>query len=573
MVQKNYPIKIEGEKNSGIPKVDENFGRVTVILGANGSGKTKLIESLKKKQNGFGGRRPLAYIEGGRVIKPPDTVSLNSNNFNQFKDLEKAELKHKSAKSSDLSSRNEKTLILLDRIGETEKAQHSDKVQLWIDNGKEGEPPSRSEPPLEKMFRMFQDIFPKIHLEINDKSKKITCKKNGSTYTPGKLSDGERQVLALLADIGILAEENSLILVDEPELNLNSHLACRVWDYIEANLPDAVFVYATHSLGFAMRRNVDQLLIIQGTENPALAISGLSQISPDELREFLGAVPAILAAPGAIVVEGHESSFDLIFYGWILKNEEYVIVPVGSCENVYSAVKRTGIWSALAPSVNITGLIDRDFRSDNKINELDCDECLVLELHEAESFLCDPDLLSDLSSKLGLVESPPSSHFFQKKILEFAEKHKNSIAAKRLFERASLKLNVSLPKQALSHYKDEKVLKNAVKKAAIEEAKKVEGKIGEVAVDRMLNEELIKINSAIKEKDLFKILNVIPGKELLNNLLQHTGCSSPSEVVRAASKHLNIENYKLLRNLSDKLNKLTEKEKQNISEQTKVLPD
>lgn len=566
MISKSHPIKISAEPNSGIPEVDLSFGRVTVIIGANGSGKSKLIEKLKEKKNDFGGARPLVYVEGGRVIKPPNSVALNRKNFNQFQNLDQAEQTHKNQKTSELSSRIQQTLILLDRIGEVEKSEHSDLVQDWIDNGQQGDTPSRSEPPLEKLFRMFHDIFPKIRLDINDKSKTITCRKNGSEYPPEKLSDGERQVLALLADIGILAEENSLILVDEPELNLNSHLACRVWDYIEANLTDSVFVYATHSLGFAMRRNVDQLLVLQGTNKPAIPISGFDQIPNEELREFLGAVPAILAAPGALVVEGHEASLDLIFYNWILENDEYVIVPVGSCENVNSAIKRTGIWDALAPTVNIIGVIDRDYRSDSNILDLKLNDNLILELHELESYLCDPSLLTDLSTELGIVEEPKSSDFFMDKICEFAESEKLATVARRVFNRASIKLNVSLPKQALSVYKDDAELESAIKKAAIQEAEKVNGKIGEVAVTKILKEESIKVNNAIQQQNLTEILKYFPGKELLNSLLNYTGCNSPSEIVRASSKHLEISDYELLNKLKSELKNLFKIKEQEAEE-------
>lgn len=413
---------------------------------------------------------------------------------------------------------------------------------------------------------MFHDIFPQIRLSIKDKSKQISCRKNESEYPPDKLSDGERQVLALLADIGILAEENSLILVDEPELNLNSHLACRVWDYIEANLTDSVFIYATHSLGFAMRRNVDQLLVLQGADKSAIPISGFNQIPNEELREFLGAVPAILAAPGALVVEGHEASLDLIFYNWILENDEYVIVPVGSCENVNSAIKRTGIWNALAPNVNIVGVIDRDFRSDSNIQNLKLNYNLILELHELESYLCAPRLLSDLSKKLGLVEDPPDEDFFMDKICEFAESEKFSTIARRVFNRASIKLNVSLPRQSLSVYKDELELESAIKKAAKQEADKVNGKIGENAVSKIFKEELIKINKAIQKRNLTEILKYFPGKELLNSLLNYTGCSSPSEIVRASSKHLDISKYELLNNLKSEITGLFKTKEQEVEE-------
>ena len=60
----------------------------------------------------------------------------------------------------------------------------------------------------------------------------------------------------------MLAENKSLILVDEPELNLNPGLACRFWDIVEIELPESIFVYATHCVSFAMRNHVQKIIVL-----------------------------------------------------------------------------------------------------------------------------------------------------------------------------------------------------------------------------------------------------------------------------------------------------------------------
>lgn len=74
------------------------------------------------------------------------------------------------------------------------------------------------------------------------------------------------QAMSLLADLAFLSETDSVFVVDEPELNLNLLVAQQLWDAIERLRPEAVFVYVTHSLAFAMRPTVEAIRVLPGDE-------------------------------------------------------------------------------------------------------------------------------------------------------------------------------------------------------------------------------------------------------------------------------------------------------------------
>jgi len=450
-MKQTYHISILADKKQGVPGLDADFGRVTVILGANGTGKSRLVQRLQSLTDSFGDERPLVYVEGGRVVQAPESVRLTRRNIDEFNDLEKADRRHREMKTGKLADRVTHTLTLLYALGEQAKSKHSDEVIEWDKHERVGKLPQKEEPPLDLLFRLFSEIFPEIDILLDSETKNIRCRKGTATYGASTLSDGERQVLALLADIAILGDPQSLILADEPELNLNPHLARRLWNSIETSMPEAVFVYATHSLSFAMRSSVDKVVVLGGQGRQVVEVPDVSAIDQGELREFLGAIPAILAAPAALVVEGQESSFDTLFYEWLLGRRDVVIVPVGGCKNVSSAVRKVGVWERLAPSVRLVGVVDRDYRSDKELSDLSAEFCLTLELHEAESYLCQPEVICDLANALGIAEELPDVKKVMEKIRQFFEESLASIAARRTFAKAKVNLNISLDREVLGH--------------------------------------------------------------------------------------------------------------------------
>lgn len=549
-----YQLEIDGDASAGLPRFHAELSRVNAVLGANGSGKSKLIQRLRNENQAFGGSRPVVYVEGGRVVDPPASVGLDRHNINQFQNLQHASERYVNRRRKvPLSERASELFVLLDRKGERVRTEHSDAVQEWIEGGQEGEPPKRNEPPLELLFDRFHDIFPAIELSIEPDSRDIQCRQNESTYGPSQLSDGERQVLALLADVALESDPNSLILVDEPELNLNTQLACRLWDSIEASLPSAVFVYATHSLGFAMRGNVDRILVLSSPEDDPVTVADAESLVSEDLRPFLGAIPAILAAPAALIVEGTESSLDSIFYHWILEDEQPVVVPVGNCQHVRAAAQRTGVWQRLTSDAAVHGVIDRDYRSEEALEALTSEHCQPLRYHEVESYLCLPAVLSNLGECLGLVEDPPSEDHIATEIVDFSSERLVNIVARRVIERASVRLSISLSRQTLSTIDTTEELVRRLQNQVQKEQGRVEGLLTNEAIERMVAEEQNQLNSAIGNEAVSELLQLVPGKALLSRLAPQVGCSSHTRIARSASRHLAAEDYGPLSRLHDDL--------------------
>ncbi len=537
-----------------LPENQFTFNRVNLLLGANGTGKSKLLKELKDNAQRFYPGRLVIFVEGGRTIKLVDSLQLNRNNFNQYNTLEKANTTFISKRKTTLSDRVTDALLLLDKMGQEIRGKHSDEVHEWAQNGMNGSLPVREDPPLTKLFQLFTEIFPSIQLQLNSTNKALTCTKNGSAnYSTTQLSDGEKQVLSILADIAILAESNSLIIVDEPELNLNPSLACRLWDTIENDLQGCIFIYGTHNVGFSMRTNVNRVFVLSNVNENISEIKNISEIQNNDLRSLLGNIPAILSTSNALITEGQNNSFDSIFYRWLTGTENIEIVPMGGCGDVQAVANRTGVWEAIAPSVKLVGIIDLDYKSEETIESLLSDNCKMLDFHEAESYLCIPGIVVTVAEKIGLVETLPTIEDLHQLIKQEFENLYLTIAAQRVFEKAKIKLSVSIDRTTLKTIENEDDLSVKLIEEAKNQTDYAEQELSEEKITQLLSAEINNCKKAIEENDIMKMVKLLPGKGLLTKITYRTGAKNPSDYARACSKHIKIDDFKALTSLKERI--------------------
>ncbi|WP_139856805.1 AAA family ATPase [Aequorivita sinensis] len=541
-------------KLSRLPEEEFIFNRINILLGANGTGKSKLLKELRDQAPNFYGDRTVIFVEGGRTIKLTNSLQLNRNNFQQYGTLQTANQTFQNKRKTTLSDRVMDALLLLDRMGQEIRGEHSDKVNEWQKNGQNGPMPLREEPPLTKLFTLFSEIFPSIQLKLDSANKSITCIKNGSApYNPSELSDGEKQVLSILADIAILGDDKSLILVDEPELNLNPSLACRVWDTIENDLPNCVFIYTTHNVGFSMRANVDNVLVLSNTNENISEISNIGEIDGNDLRALLGSIPAILSTSNALITEGRETSFDSIFYRWLVGRTDIEIVPMGSGSDVQAVANRLGVWNVVAPSVKLFGVFDRDYKSNETIGSLTSDNCIPLAFHEAESYFCLPKAVVKVTEKMGLKGTIPSIEEIENLIISEFENQKLEISAQRVFDKAKINLAVSIPKTELKQIDTVEALESKLIEESKNQTEFATANLDDEKIKSHLKAELDFCEQAINERNIELILSLLPGKSLIAKMSSISGARNPSDYARACTKHLSIEEYVPFKKLKDSL--------------------
>lgn len=86
-----------------------------------------------------------------------------------------------------------------------------------------------------------------------DENNLLKIKYEDTSYDAHEMSDGERVIIYHTGRV-LLAPKNSLIIVDEPEIHLHKTIANKLWDALEARRKDCTFIYFTHDLDFASSR-------------------------------------------------------------------------------------------------------------------------------------------------------------------------------------------------------------------------------------------------------------------------------------------------------------------------------
>ncbi len=530
-----------------------DFGRVNVILGANGAGKSTFLQELKGHIATIFPGAKTVYIEGGRTIKITDVLQLDHRNVQQYDRLESALQAYEGKRANSLADRVFDALVILEKKGLQLKSQHSDDVEKWVASGQKGECPKRKQPPLDKLFELFNEIFPQITLNFSNEARRLSAIKNGAGYGPSSLSDGEKQVFSILADLIELDESHKVVIADEPELNLHPELAERLWALIENEFPEKIFTYATHSINFALRDNVDRIYVLSSDSEKITLIDSLDDIDRSDATAFLGGLPGILSTNKVVVTEGHEKSFDSIFYRWLLDDNTIEIYPGGGCADVYDIVGKSGLWSKISTKISLVGIIDRDFRTDDYMSSLEADGVLPLPFHEAESFLCIPEVISKIAERIGSQEEEITAEKVSELILTMLNDGKLEIAAKRVFLRAKISLGVSLRKRVIKDSENKEQLIAHLKEASNGELQKAVQACDIQILEAYLDEELASISEAIESQNIDRALYFIPGKELLNRIAPKAGCRNGDDLMRSLKRNFKPEDFAQISVFKEKL--------------------
>jgi len=521
-----YELNIKRGAGPGAPEVTGQIGRISAILGANGTGKSRLFAIIRDNPhlltpNPSSQSRPFIYIEGGRVVAIPSEIRLTRQTADEYSTYPKALQQHRNKRNQKLADRIRDALLTLERLGVEEKQAHSDAVDAWLKGGRTGDCPTRKEPPLDRLARLFNVALPALQLTYKTSGELLITKSGGSPYAASEMSDGEKQVLAILADIELLAEPHSFLLVDEPELNLNPALAASLWTAIENDMPEAVFLFATHSIQFAMRPSIETIIVL-ARAGAAVVVEKVDDLPREELAPFLGAMPNILRNERAVLVEGEPGSFDKLFYAWILSESTIEVVSMGDGGQVASAAKREKMWSKIPTSEPVVGVVDRDYKSPDDVITIETPNCLVLGLHEAESYLCDPKLLHELGKSLKLVEPIPSEDELIDEILRFAQDNLIRTVINRVGRQIRVELAPSVARQIVAIKPEDEVVA-ALCASAKAESTRATDRLAEGQIKKAFLLEKSDCTQAIKNRDLRRLLRIYPGKELLPNLTRKIG--------------------------------------------------
>ncbi|MCP9060124.1 MULTISPECIES: AAA family ATPase [unclassified Streptococcus] len=402
---------------SFIAKIDST----TVIIGANGAGKTSLINELRKNS-----------IDEMYVLPAQKLLYFVSNTHNRngitkekyIQDLKEVNIKYDTIE------------IQTHQIEDDFSGTFTKLITLWVkdfakvmtDNARVvGEV---SIALLDRVEQIWNQIFPEITFYPESDDRVLEVVRNGDKYSINGLSDGERCVLFYIGNV-LLAPENSYIVVDEPETFLNAAVYNELWDLLISERHDCQFIFASHNMDFVQSRTNATYIWCKKFEAP---YNLEYQKLDDSLNLPLKLLTEVSGTKKPILFcEGTKNSIDYQIYSKLFSDFCFV-KPVQGHKQVIQHTKAYNNLQLLHGNTAY-GIIDNDWMDKSSIQVYKEQGIFVLPFNEVEMILVDEEVVKSCLHFDDDKEKQQKIKNLQQSIIESCKEKKDKIISIALKKR------------------------------------------------------------------------------------------------------------------------------------------
>ena len=232
---------------------------------------------------------------------------------------------------------------------------------------------------------IWDRLLPHRKLHISGDDILVSLPGSNQTYKASEMSDGERAIFYMIGQT-LVAEEDTVLIIDEPELHVHRSIMSKLWDELEANRSDCAFVFITHDLEFAVARTAQKFVIRDYDPIPRWTIEKV----PEETGFDDELVTLILGSRKPILfVEGDHGSLDTAIYRRCYP--KWTVIPRGSCSEVIHSVV-TMRKNADLTWIKCSGIVDADDYEDEDKDYLAELGIATLPVSEIENVIALPDV-------------------------------------------------------------------------------------------------------------------------------------------------------------------------------------
>ncbi len=393
----SFSLSIPTSKPTGALALTVNAGQMLFILGANGTGKSSLMQAFASSSNDKTRRitahRQTWFRSGSPEFTGRQRAEYEQNVFHYDRQAtarwmdeysqQRAQMAiYDLVNSENVRAREITRAVDARRVGEANKLSAKDGVFATLN----------------RLLRLSNlDIV--VSVEANDE---IMASRNGShPYSISKLSDGERNAVLIAANV-LTVPAGTLLLIDEPERHLHRSIVSPLLSLLLKERPDCAFIVSTHEPLLPVDNPGSKVLLTRGCvyvgdEVASYDIDLLENtdgIDDDLKRTILGERRKI------VFVEGVEHSLDKPLYSLLFPNAS--IVAKANCrdvENAVAGIKGTADLNWVKPF----GLVDNDSSDPERIADLQANDVIPLNVYSVESIYYHPEVQKLAGEKLAAV--------------------------------------------------------------------------------------------------------------------------------------------------------------------------
>jgi len=362
------------------------------------------------------------------------------------------------------------------------------------------------EPPitnLDKTIEIWNSLILHRKIDCIDGMNITVESDNTVSYPIVQMSDGEKVMLFLIAQI-LQAPKDGFIIVDEPEMYLHKTILNKLWDILEKERQDCIFVYLTHDLDFATSRTTAKEIWIKSFTYPE--IWEIENIPENDLPESL-LLKLLGSRKNILFCEGEKGSIDEKVYNILFP--DFTITPVGTCFQVINHTKAFNKIPNLLTQA--FGLVDTDHHLPERLEKLKGDKVFSFLVGEVENLFLDEDFLEYFAENI-LVDDPKIIDKIKSDVIDELNKHKVIQAANFVSNRIDYYFKDSNIKKGNSLEDIESNYKTFIK---------------EIDINEFFKKRINEIEKIILKKDYCKAISIYNNKGLKG----------------VASKHLKITDF------------------------------
>ncbi len=361
-------------------------GEILFILGANGTGKSSLIQRLNKshaKDTRWISAHRQNWFDAESISLSPQQKRQTEQNIRAYDARSDSRWKdHAAAQRADIAVYElvEAENVDARAIAKAVRAEDSRRVDEL----------KKADPPIRVINELLKASNLPIELSLQDNEQVMASKSGCAPYSIAHLSDGERNALLIAANV-LTAKTGTLILVDEPERHLHRSIISPLLTQLFKKRRDCAFIVSTHDVLLPLDNPRARTLLIRGCsyKNTEVAAWDADLVPSDaEIDEVLKG--DILGSRKKILfVEGTGRSLDQPLYSLIFP--EVSVVPKSSCRDVEHAV--TGVRGAANLHwLRAFGIVDSDGRPTAEIEELKLQGVYAVPAYSIEALYYHPDI-------------------------------------------------------------------------------------------------------------------------------------------------------------------------------------
>lgn len=382
-----------------------NVGDKVFAMGANGSGKSSLMQWV------YGSYFPnVQWISAHRQTWfLSNTMDLSSQQKLDYENAMRNADVISSARWKDGYPSQRATMAIYDLIDADNARNREIAGAVDSHNMENAEALSKKDAPIKIINELLRlsNIF--IEISVNENNQVMARKCGGTPYSVAELSDGERNVLLIAANV-LTVKSGTLVLIDEPERHLHRSIISPLLTNLFSRRDDCAFIVSTHDVMLPLDNPDARTLLIRGCtyrESSVRAwdvdiVGSETQIDDEIKKDILGTRRKIL------FIEGKEDSLDKPLYSLVFPNVS--IIAKLNCRNVENTV------SSIRASDNLHwvhpfGIIDNDGRPNTDINRLREKGVYALSVFSVESIYYHPHIQNLIAQRKANINGGDASTY------------------------------------------------------------------------------------------------------------------------------------------------------------------